>query len=622
MASNAHPALSAEITTEPRQLGPDDMDIPLSDLSGHLESGPGPESEIPEWERMELPFNLPVIAPSISNEQPSTWSLSPTAIKGLPSRLKNAPPRPRGAPLKKRFAVVPEYDIPLSDILDDLHASPLSLREFEEYLLYVERTVENLYFCLWLKQYTQTYRDWERRQPAPDTEFGTPSTSTFRRPDPTQSISVPLANSFQRAKRLFFDPASQYELNVTEDMIDPIRQWVKPPKKLNSKKPKRVEAWEEGAPEPEEIQEIQELSLVHPHPDSFQRVLIEIEGSLRQSLTRFFQLSFTNSGRSHDKLGYSVWLVYTIASVATSIALIMNHKHRALRLVVVPMLLMGWTVGISTYNGICPAIFAFGDARQMYPYEIFVLKCRMFAQNPYETARINWKCAGGDNKNVTSADPIIRPKRSYRPRRPTRFSAVRRVLGARAHKQRPKPQPDVKRGKQTAGFGFRVQGEPDHDPSFGNLHETLELETPIPTSPTPAYIPGRNSALSVHHLGEQMHKHPWTPTAAAFGGFDIYMLRLQPRSRRRRPHMSHHVSNHSNTSPESCETEVEIPDQDELAQGLGLDLRDPRALGFYGHMVTIPNPLVRHVHREIFVRAFWMAVVVTIPIMVILLVIP
>ncbi|KAH7341117.1 hypothetical protein B0J17DRAFT_654280 [Rhizoctonia solani] len=627
--SMVRPTSTTDITIESRRPGPDDFDIPLSDFSGHLESGPGPEGDVPEWERMELPFNLPVIAPSINHEQPATWSLSPTAIGGFPTRLKNAPPRPRGVPLRKRFTVVPEYDIPLTEILDDLHASPLSLREFEEYLLYVERTVENLYFCLWLKQYTQTYRDWERRQPQPsDADFGTPSTSTFRRPadrNRTRSINVPLANSFQRAKRLFFDASSQYELNVTEDMIDPIREWVKPPKKRTpgSKKSKRVEAWEEcPEPEPERDSEIQEVSFVHPHPDSFQRVLTEIEGTLRQSLTRFFQLSFTNSGRSHDKLGYSVWFIYIMASVAASASLIINHRHRALRLVVTPMLLLAWTVGLSTYNGICPAIFAFGDARQVYPYEIFVLKCRLFVQNPYENARIDWKHMGGSSKNVTSADPIIRPKRSYRPRRPSRFSAVRRVLGARGRRKLPPPQPDIESGRQTrGGFGFRVEGEPDHEPSFGNLHETLEPETPI-TCPPAAYIPGKDSTISVHRLAEQMHRHPWTPTAAAYGGFDIHALRPQPISRRRHLHIPHHASNHSNMSPQSCETEVEIPDQDELARVFGLDLGDPRALGLYGHMVTIPSPIVRHVHREIFVRAWWMAVVVTIPILVILLVIP
>ncbi|CAE6420419.1 unnamed protein product [Rhizoctonia solani] len=628
MAPNYRPMVTDEITIVPRRLSrPDDIDIPLSDFSGHLGPATGPDGDVPEWERMELPFNLPVIAPSISNEQPESWSPKPLNIKHLPSRLKNAPQRPTGVPLKKRFAVIPEYDIPLSEIMDDLHASPLSLREFEEYLLYVERTVENLYFCLWLKQYTQTYRDWERRQPAPpsDSDFGNPSTSIFKRPtdrDRTQSINVPLANSFQRAKHLFFDPSSQYELNVTEDMIDPIREWVKPPKKSTpGKKSTRKEAWEES-PETEPDTEAQEVSFVHPHPDAFQRVLTETEGTLRQSLTRFFQLSFTNSGRSHDKLGYGVWFVYIMAALATSISLIMTHKPRALRLAVTPMLLNAWCVGLSTYNGICPAIFAFGDARQKYPYEIFVLKCRMFVQNPQDPNHIDWRYMSSSNKDTNSADPIIRPKRVHRPRKTNRISPIRRLLGARGPKQRPQPQSDPEYGRlRRAGFGFRVEAEPDQEPSFGNLHDTLEPVTPLPTLPSAAYIPGRDSTLSVYRLAEQMHKHPWTPTSAAYGGFDIYALRPQP-SRRHRPNIAHCASEHSNTSPQSCETEVELPDQDELARSLNLDLGDPRALGLYGHMVTIPNPIVRHVHREIFVRAWWMAVAVTIPIMVILLVIP
>ncbi|KAF8710424.1 hypothetical protein RHS03_01773, partial [Rhizoctonia solani] len=637
MAPNDRPAMTGEITIEPRRsltLGPDDIDIPLSDFSGHLGPATGPDRDIPEWERIELPFNLPVIAPSISSEQPERWSPSPMNIKHLPSRLKNSPPRPRGVPVKKkRFAVIPEYDIPLSEIMDDIHASPLSLREFEEYLLYVERSVENLYFCLWLKQYTQTYRDWERRQPVhpSDSDFGNPSSSIFKRPtdrdrDRTQSINVPLANSFQHAKSLFFDASSQYELNVTEDMIDPIRQWVKPPKKSTpGKKARRREAWEDSPETEPDTTGVHEVSFVHPHPDAFQRVLTEIEGTLRQSLTRFFQLSFTNSGRSHDKLGYGVWFVYIMATLATSILLIINHKHRALRLVVIPMLLVAWTVGLSTYNGVCPAIFAFGDSRQLYPYEIFILKCRMFVQNPEDPKHIDWKYMGGGNKAVTSTDPIIRPKRVQRPRKASRFPAIRRILGARGRKrQHPHFQPDLEYGRpQTAGFGFRVEAEPDQESSFGNLHDTLEPTTPLPTPPTPAYIPGKDSTISVHRLGEQMHKHPWTPTSAAYGGFDIHALHPQISSRRRRrPHVAQCASNHSNTSPQSCETEVELPDQDELARSLNLDLGDPRALGLYGHMVTIPNPIVRHVHREIFVRAWWMAVAVTIPIMVILLVIP
>ncbi|CAE6371023.1 unnamed protein product [Rhizoctonia solani] len=629
MAPNHQLRATDGITVVPRQSsGPDYADIPLSDLSGHLGPATGHGGDVPEWERIELPFNLPVIAPSTSNQQPESWSPNPMDIKHFPSRLKNAPPRPRGVPLKKRFAIIPEYDIPLSEIMDDLHASPLSLREFEEYLLYVERTVENLYFCLWLKQYTQTYRDWERRHPVPpsDSDFGNPSTSVFKRPtdrDRTQSINVPLANSFQHAKHLFFDPSSQYELNVTEDMIDPIRQWVKPPKKSTSgKKSRRKEAWEES-PETEPEPEVQEISFVHPHPDAFQRVLTEIEGTLRQSLTRFFQLSFTNSGRSHDKIGYGVWFVYIMATVAASVSLIMTHKPRPLRLVVAPLLLVAWSIGLSTYNGICPAIFAFGDSRQMYPYEIFIFKCRVFVQNPHDPNHIDWKYMSSSNKGADSADPIIRPKRAHRPRKPSRLPAVRRLLGAKGRRnRRPQSRSDLECGRpEGTGFGFRVEAEPEQERSFGNLQESLDPVTPLPTPPPVAYIPGGDSTLSVHRLGEQMHKHPWTPTSAAYGGFDIYALRTQPSPH---PHCNipRRASEHSDSSPRSCETEVELPDQDELARSLNLDLGDPRALGLYGHMVTIPNPIVRHVHREIFVRSWWMAVAVTIPIMVILLVIP
>ncbi|QRW27679.1 hypothetical protein RhiXN_02274 [Rhizoctonia solani] len=501
MAPNDRPAMTGEITIEPRRsltLGPDDIDIPLSDFSGHLGPATGPDRDIPEWE------------------------------------------------------LIPEYDIPLSEIMDDIHASP-----FEEYLLYVERSVENLYFCLWLKQYTQTYRDWERRQPMhpSDSDFGNPSTSIFKRPtdrDRTQSINVPLANSFQHAKSLFFDASSQYELNVTEDMIDPIRQWVKPPKKSTpGKKARRREAWEDSPETEPDTTGVHEVSFVHPHPDAFQRVLTEIEGTLRQSLTRFFQLSFTNSGRSHDKLGY----------------------------------------------GVCDP-----DA---------------VGRLDYRAINLQWR-------------PLPRPTQSSDP---SVFTALARPAGSQLFVV--SWEPEVAKGsahissrilsmacRRRPGLGFALKPN-----RIKNLHLGICTirwsQRRLSPPPTPAYIPGKDSTISVHRLGEQMHKHPWTPTSAAYGGFDIHALHPQISSRRRRrPHVAQCASNHSNTSPQSCETEVELPDQDELARSLNLDLGDPRALGLYGHMVTIPNPIVRHVHREIFVRAWWMAVAVTIPIMVILLVIP
>lgn len=67
---------------------------------------------------------------------------------------------------------------------------------------------------------------------------------------------------------------------------------------------------------------------------------------------------------------------------------------------------------------------------------------------------------------------------------------------------------------------------------------------------------------------------------------------------------------------------MDVIDEEEFAQSLDLDLSDPRALGLYGPMVTVPNPIVRHVFRQIFVRSMGVSILVTVPIMALLLLIP
>lgn len=42
------------------------------------------------------------------------------------------------------FKVVPIFRVALEDILDGKHLPPLSLKDFEEYLLFDERSAENL----------------------------------------------------------------------------------------------------------------------------------------------------------------------------------------------------------------------------------------------------------------------------------------------------------------------------------------------------------------------------------------------------------------------------------------------------------------------------------------------
>jgi hypothetical protein len=154
---------------------------------------------------------------------------------------------------------------------------------------------------------------------------------------------------------LFFDSASQYELNVTDEMIDPVRHLVRP----NIGKPykRRKEAWEDGSDDDEPNGDEWAVSknlfpTMYPSPRDMDKIKCEAEGMLRQSLTRFLQLAFTNSGRAHDKVAYAVWAVYLFAAIAASIALVLERRPRALRLIVAPMLLVAWSVLFASLNGV------------------------------------------------------------------------------------------------------------------------------------------------------------------------------------------------------------------------------------------------------------------------------
>jgi len=52
-------------------------------------------------------------------------------------------------------------NINLEDVLAGQHLSPFTLGEFEEHLVHVQRSAENLYFYFWLADYTKQYREWE-----------------------------------------------------------------------------------------------------------------------------------------------------------------------------------------------------------------------------------------------------------------------------------------------------------------------------------------------------------------------------------------------------------------------------------------------------------------------------
>ncbi|KIJ61137.1 hypothetical protein HYDPIDRAFT_64396, partial [Hydnomerulius pinastri MD-312] len=60
-------------------------------------------------------------------------------------RLCNPPP---AVGKVRSCGMTPVLDVRLDDVLARQHLPPIGLKDFEEYLLYVEQAPENLYFTL------------------------------------------------------------------------------------------------------------------------------------------------------------------------------------------------------------------------------------------------------------------------------------------------------------------------------------------------------------------------------------------------------------------------------------------------------------------------------------------
>jgi len=87
----------------------------------------------------------------------------------------------------------------MDDVIAGRHTPPLTLRDFEDFLCFREKSAENLYFHLWLDEYRRLFD----RAPA-----------SKRSPEEVMT----LGQSFKTACDTFFAQSSPLELNVPSDM--------------------------------------------------------------------------------------------------------------------------------------------------------------------------------------------------------------------------------------------------------------------------------------------------------------------------------------------------------------------------------------------------------------------
>ncbi|KAG8983507.1 hypothetical protein FRB90_005940 [Tulasnella sp. 427] len=255
--------------------------------------------------------------------RPPKYSYDFRHLTQFPRRLIFPPES--GVGRVRSFKITPVFEVTLDDVLDGKHLPPITLKDFEDYLVFETHSAENLYFICWLRDYTAAYNKWKQSQDALPEEK-------------RQAANPDLTVSFARARGTFFDPSSHLELNLPGEIVEQL------------------------------LKDTQSTST--PSPEILSDVQKHVEGMLRESLMKFVVGSCRNSGRRRGLFAIAVGLAAMAVGLAPVFMSIFRGESRWVRLAALFPFWFGATTAIAGFHGVCVVIFLFGDARQLYPYEL------------------------------------------------------------------------------------------------------------------------------------------------------------------------------------------------------------------------------------------------------------
>ncbi|KAH9854690.1 hypothetical protein C2E23DRAFT_61607 [Lenzites betulinus] len=296
---------------------------------------------------------------------PKTAHLRPKGLLSLPHRLTHPPPP---HPKESSWGITPHFRIPLDEILDRKHLPPLGLKDFEEWLLFIDRAPENLYFILWLREYTVRYSAWARQsRPLPQSR---PSSSQQARA--YRSLSTPhpppnpaLALFYLRAKETFLTLNGPYALRLPQDVLAPFQSaslgaGVGGPAGGSWPHAFASDSLLASPPPPPP-----------PDPAVFAEVADRVRASLTDSLDRFVVATFHNVGMPRAYCGCAGGTVIGLTgSAPILLANFLTGGSRWWRFTAIPGMWLGLTIVLSAMYGVCMMIYVFGDLRQLRSFEL------------------------------------------------------------------------------------------------------------------------------------------------------------------------------------------------------------------------------------------------------------
>lgn len=265
--------------------------------------------------------------------RPKTYDISLKSILTFPLRICNPPP---AVGKVRSCGVTPLFKVRLEDILDRNHLPPLGLKDFEEWVLYVEMSPENLYFTLWLREYRERYAAWEAQNKLLQGVINGPNAPNDWDPETHHSPSLTLF--YLRAKQTFFTPNSPYELNVPSSLLAIFHSPTQSP---------------------------------HPDPALFNDVAVETWRLLDESLRRFVSAQFNNVGNNRVLCGIIAGILFALIGTIPPLALnFVRGEERWSRLAAFPGLFLGLAIFVSAFHGVCLGVYIFGDLRQLRKFEL------------------------------------------------------------------------------------------------------------------------------------------------------------------------------------------------------------------------------------------------------------
>ncbi|KAF8908359.1 hypothetical protein CPB85DRAFT_1309907 [Mucidula mucida] len=252
--------------------------------------------------------------------------------------------------------------ITLAEILSGKTCSPISLPDFELYLVYREVSIEQLQFIVWFNDYRQRVGNPGMIRNASISSISSAANSLHsKRPAwsiPVVSDAIPISPlpPLSKVDSTFND------VELRKECMHVISTFLVPgsPKELLLEADLR-----------ERLIKGLETSC---HPDLFLPVYKEVYFSLENdTLPRFLAYSLPNINLPKQVLWYITGILFFITSVAIAALMIAfippPRLNRAWRLFSVPIFHMGVTAIYASFQGFCSQVFA-RDAVQLHTWEL------------------------------------------------------------------------------------------------------------------------------------------------------------------------------------------------------------------------------------------------------------